>query len=339
MQTGSSASNCGHEAALRDYAALRLQPLLNSITEACLLQRPDNPTEFLRRWFNDGCPSLSSAPARTELSAENCRCGCDELPEGAGANTPRVDRSSVAPILQLSSQLNERVQQLRRASLERDVLLLPAAEAARSLGSYGAVDDAMVRGFLWRDGEVLKAVFARHAAPSGALDCEALPCALDDAFRLFGSTASHANAAAAAAAAAATGRPSLTLEEFRELVCCSSAVEGHVNRSAVARVIADVICADCASEAASLIAFSQLSQESLARAITAAVPGLLIALSDAQACVNRAISKSDRATASADSSKFHTNKMACGSIADFHRGLTARIGAVAPCRPRRQVEP
>jgi hypothetical protein len=338
MQFAFNANPLEHELELRAYTATHLQPLLKTVVEACLSLRPENPTEFLRQWFNDGCPKLSFPSTSPKSTAETSgefhypasssshpssthavtEVDGQELHPSAGASP-----GSLSTIVQLSKNLEQRVRDIRRASLAADFYSLSAAECETP--SVSAVDDAITRGFLWHDGEVLRAVYSRHASPSGTMHSDALPVAVRDAFRFFRSSAKSSDAPASSSA----HRDCLKFEDFRDFVISSSAVEGHLKRSAISRVLADAICAHCGSEEDSLKSFVQLSQESLVEAISAAAPGLLLVLRDVQIALGHSLSRNARASSSVDCSKFHTNKMACGAVADFHQGLTARIGPSA----------
>jgi hypothetical protein len=350
MHTVSGAIYRGEDE-LRDYTAAHLQPLLRRIVEACLHQRPQNPTDFLRQWFNDGCPKLSSPskgvvtepigagsgqsiglePASSHPSSKS-HAGMDAAfleqlhSESTGAKAGNAEASksvssSSSAILQSSSRLDQRVRVLRRAGLEY-YLHLPSASGCEDCPSP---DDAITRGFLWRDGEVLKAVFSRHSSPSGTMHSDALPAAIGDAFHFFGSAVNFANAVATPA----VHSDCLNFEDFRRLVTGSSAIAGHLKRSAVSQVLADAISHYCDAEDDSLKKFGDLPQESLIEAISVALPGILLVLRDVQAGINRVLSKNARSCSLEIGSKFHSNQMACGAVSDFHQGLTARIGISA----------
>jgi hypothetical protein len=152
---------------------------------------------------------------------------------------------------------------------------------------------------------------------------EALPAAIRDAFRPFGFDAR----AESVVAASFSHQRLVKFEDFRNFVVGSNAVQGHLQCSAVAHVLADAISALCGTEHDALKGFVNLSRESLAEAVLAAAPGMLLALCDVQIGLSHMLSKSAAKCASADGSKFQTTKMACGSVSDFHQGLTARIGS------------
>ena len=338
------------EDVLRDYTAAYLQPLLSRIVEACLYQRPQNPTEFLRQWFIDGCPKLSPSkgvvaepigagsgqsiglepasrhPFTKSLAGKDAAFLEQLHSESTGAKAGNAEASksvssSSSAILQLSSRLDQRVRALRRAGLEYYQHL----SSASGREDCPSPDDAITRGFLWRDGEVLKAVFSRHSSPSGTMHSDALPAAIGDAFHFFGSAANFANAMATPV----VHSDCLNFEDFRRLVTGSSAVAGHLKRSAVSQVLADAISDYCDAEVDSLKKFGDLPQESLIEAISVALPGILLVLRDVQAGINRVLSKNARSCSLEIGSKFHSNQMACGAVSDFHQGLTARIGTSA----------
>ena len=201
MHTVSGAIYRGEDE-LRDYTAAHLQPLLRRIVEACLHQRPQNPTDFLRQWFNDGCPKLSSPskgvvtepigagsgqsiglePASSHPSSKS-HAGMDAAfleqlhSESTGAKAGNAEASksvssSSSAILQSSSRLDQRVRALRRAGLEYYQHL----SSASGREDCPSPDDAITRGFLWRDGEVLKAVFSRHSTRPLPAQCTPMPC-------------------------------------------------------------------------------------------------------------------------------------------------------------------
>jgi hypothetical protein len=334
----------GQESVSRDYVATRLQPLLRRIVEVCLQQHPENPAEFLRQWFNDGCCSTSSAPApvhgggssnqalfsdlplpppssaalhfgNTETWPISVACTHDAKLPASIASSPR----SSPTIVQMSQQLHQRLQIVRRASLESDCLPWPDI-ASEDDGSDNMFTAALHRGFILRDDEVLRSIYARHASPSQAMLAESLPAAIDDAFKAFGSIP-HVSKTCS------THSGSVKFEDFRSLVAGSTAVAAHVARSAVAQVLADAIGALCGTaDDSSLQKFVSLSPDALGAAITAAAPGVLLAVSDVQAGLRRMLAQTAAQCSAAGSSKFHTNKMACGSISDFHQGVTARVG-------------
>ncbi len=340
LQLASCANHLEHEAALRDYTSTYLQPLLKSIVEVCLTHQPEKPADFLRQWFNNGCPKLPLAYKFPESGVEGSGRSCtSEFTSSrlsatlAGAGLGSVEPQQCAAVFEntasissnvihLADQLDLRVRDLRRASLACDAHSLPAVEADSGLHSGGVVADAIAHGFLWRDDEVLRSVFSRHASASGTMHSEVLPQAARDAFRLFNSELKSSSAFDAPSAHS----DCLKFEDFRDLIICSSAVEGHIKQSAVSRVLADAICARCGSEKDSLRTFAQLSQESMVDAIAAAAPGVLLALREVQAGLSREITRNSRARSTASSGKFHSDKMSCGTVADFHQGLTARIG-------------
>jgi len=344
------------EAGLRDYAEVSLQPLLRRIVEACVHKRPENPTEFLRQWFNDGCPTVSPASPSLEgvqgsnskqafnlaLAASHHSQGSETQSGFHGINT-RVGESKVhesaaslaatsssSSILHLSRQLEQRVQGLRQAIISSDFRpssVVTSSDDAHADRSDNLFTDAVDRGFLLRDDEVLKAVYTRHSLPSQAMLSDSLPAAIRDVSQSVGLATPRI---CTAAVASATRGGCVKFEDFRSLLMGSGAVAVHVARSAVALVLADTIAALCGTGDDSLAKFAQLSQNALGEAVWAAAPAILLALRDVQAGLDRALSHAARKCATpADSSKFHTNKMACGSIGDFHRGLTARIGAAA----------
>jgi hypothetical protein len=334
----------GQESVSRDYVATRLQPLLRRIVEVCLLQLPENPAEFLRQWFNDGCCSTSSAPAPVHGGSSSDQALFSDLPlpppssaalhfgntetwpiSVACTRDAELPASIVSPprssptIVQMSQQLHQRLQIVRRASLESDCLPWPDI-ASEYDGSDNTFNAAIRRGFVLRDGEVLRSIYARHASPSQTMLPESLPAAIDDAFKALGSIP-HVSKTCSAHSG------SVKFEDFQSLVAGSTAVAAHVARSAVAHVLADAIGALCGTaDDSSLQTFVALSPDALGAAITAAAPGVLLAVSDVQAGLKRVLAQTAAQCSPASSSKFHTNKMACGSISDFHQGLTARVG-------------
>lgn len=118
----------------------------------------------------------------------------------------------------------------------------------------------------------------------------------------------------------------LDFDEFSSLVSTPSQVEEWVGGLPLTQMVADALPRVAGLRADQLRQLSNATLKDLEVSCEIIKEGLLQILQEKLAVLKTAYKKLDSQTAAGSNSKFQISKMSVGNIADFHKGLTTRIG-------------
>jgi len=254
----------------------------------------------------------------------------------AAHHTPRA-RVTDAQLDALRAQLRDLEAQLAAASasspastVSLGVAGLTLSEPASVARSRACVEAGMMR----RDDACLHEVFCKYQDSSvkpARISQASLPAAMADLFSraaVSGSSAPTTVPYAVLEAAKLVGSRGVDLAEFAAASATASPFGRYVNKLPLACIVADALGAHVGFDDDALQRFSQLPESELGYVMQAATSGLKAELVRAQAEVCRLLVAQQKSTNQLASGKFQNpRKMACGSITDFHKGLTGRIGS------------
>jgi hypothetical protein len=122
----------------------------------------------------------------------------------------------------------------------------------------------------------------------------------------------------------------LNFQEFLSLVSTPSQVEEWVGGLPLTQMVSDALPRVAGLGADQLRHLSNATLKDLEVSCEIIKEGLLQTLQEKLAVLKTAYKKLDSQTAAGSNTKFQISKMSVGSIADFHKGLTTRIGERHP---------
>jgi hypothetical protein len=192
----------------------------------------------------------------------------------------------------------------------------------------------MDAGIMRRDGAFLREVFDKYqdnTVTPPRISQASLPAAMADLFSRAAGSGSNAHTSVPCAvleAAQLVGSRGVDFAEFVAASATASPFERYVSKLPLVCIMADALAAHVGFDEDALQRFSQLPGAQLGYVMQAATSGLKAELVRAQAQVSRLLAAQQKSVDQLASGKFQNpRKMACGSITDFHEGLTGRIGS------------
>ena len=262
-------------------------------------------------------------------------------PTGLSLSEPASDSSlapsSIPPPTAVGDPQTSHAQIDALKAQVRDLeLQLAAASAAARDASLLANDVSRAcveAGITRRDRTFLQQIFDKYqdvsVKPSRVSQAN-LPAAIAE---LFTSAASGSNAPANAPSAALDaaklgGKRGLDFAEFVVAASAENPFGRYVGRLPLASIVTDALGAHVGFDDDALNRFSQMPLSAMDSAAQAATFGLKAELLKAQAEVCKLLAAQQKSIEQLASGKFQSSrKMACGSIDNFHKGLTGRVGA------------
>jgi hypothetical protein len=356
QNVGISAST---EASFNSFANLSLKPLLQFIAAECVTSR-DSSSNFSIVDF-----VVQLLLANKDHLEQTCRCAhlpASAIPKSYAPQMPALP-SAAAGAREMQTAAAHHVQQNQVTDAHADALKFQLRESEAPHAFAGAsLPEPLVRlslcavdlttgtmpenasvassrvcveaGIRRRDRTFLREVFHKYQdqtlKPPRILHAS-LPDAMADLFASAAESGSNAPSTAPPAvleAAKLGDSRGVDFDGFVASAGAASQFERYVNKLPLACIVADALSAHVGFEDDALQRFSQMPKSELDSAMQAAMTGLKAELARAQAAVCDLLAAQQKSLDQLASGKFQNpRKMACGSISDFHAGLTGRIGS------------
>ena len=192
-------------------------------------------------------------------------------------------------------------------------------------GEVDALANQVADGFLRRDPQVLSDVFDTHKDPlSNLLSHHKIQLALKAAHSRITDVDPLLLRTINATAAGAIDQG-----VFARVAVAPDDLERWLQNIPLAQILADAFPANCTQSGDILRGVVALTEARLENVLDAAVMGIRRAVRQSVTQLRTALDALDEKASEeslAVSSKFEINKMSCGTLQDFHDGLTKRIG-------------